>query len=126
MVDECWGHGLNDFGDGHIAEDFMGEPRVILGVPHIVAYRIPSNDLISFVVSNQHGFAILGHLVLGSYPGHDLGVFGLKDSSEQGPVDGPRLDGFGAVGAVTVHALLADVNLPAAEIGGGWFHGFMV
>ncbi len=24
------------------------------------------------------------------------------------------------------HALLADVNLPAAEIGWGWFHGFMV
>ena len=53
-------------------------------------------------------------------------VFGLEDSSEQGPVHGPRLDGFGAVGAVAVHALLADVNLPAAEIGGGWFHGLGV
>ena len=48
----------------------------------------------------------------------------MKDSSEQSPVHGPRLDGFGAVGAVAVHALLADVNLPATKIGGGWFHGF--
>ena len=48
----------------------------------------------------------------------------MEDSTEQGPVHGPRLDGFGAVGAVAVHALLADVDLPAAEIGGGWFHGF--
>ena len=53
-------------------------------------------------------------------------VFGLEDSTEQGPVHGPRLDGFGTVGAVAVHALLADVNLPAAEIGGGWFHGLGV
>jgi hypothetical protein len=54
------------------------------------------------------------------------GVFGLKDSSEQGPVHGPRLDSFGAVGAVAVYALLADVYLPAAEIGWGWFHGLGV
>jgi hypothetical protein len=68
------GHGLNDFGDGHPIVDFTGKPRVILGVPLIVSNIIPSNDLISFVVSNQHGFAILGHLVLGSYPGHGHGV----------------------------------------------------
>ena len=126
MVDEGWGHGLNDFGDGHIAEDFMGEPRMILGVPHIVAYRIPSNDLQPFYIGNQHGFAILGHLVLGSYPGHGLGVFGLKDATEQGPVHSPRRNGFGAVGLAARHALLADVDLPAAEIGGGWFHGLGV
>ena len=53
-----------------------------------------------------------------------LGVFGLKDATEQGPVNGPRLDGFGTVGAGATHALLADVDLPSAEIGGGWFHGF--
>jgi hypothetical protein len=50
----------------------------------------------------------------------------LKDSSEQGPVHGPSLDGFGAVGLTARHALLADVDLPAAEIGGGWFHGLGV
>ena len=120
------GFGLNNFGNGHPVVDFAGEPGVVLGVPHINGRNIPSNDLQSFVVSNQHRFAILGHLVLGSYPGHGLGVFGLKDATEQGPVHGPRLDGFGAVGAVAVHALLADVNLPAAEIGGGWFHGLGV
>ena len=67
--------------------------------------------------------------LLGSFIGSGvnwLGVFGLKDSSEQGPVHGPSLDGFGAVGAGAVHALLADVDLPAAEIGGGWFHGLGV
>jgi hypothetical protein len=30
------------------------------------------------------------------------------------------------VGALAVHTLLADVELPAAEIGWGWFHGFRV
>ena len=50
----------------------------------------------------------------------------MKDATEQGPVHGPRLDGFGAVGAAAVHALLADVDLPAAEIGGGWVHGLGV
>ena len=47
----------------------------------------------------------------------------MEDSSEQGPVDGPSLDGFGMVGGEAGGTRLADVNLPAAEIGGGWFHG---
>ena len=51
------------------------------------------------------------------------GVFGLKDSTEQGPVHGPRLDGFGFVGSVAVDALLADMQLPASEIGWCGFHG---
>ena len=50
----------------------------------------------------------------------------MKDATEQGPVDGPRLDGFGAVGLAARHALLADVDLPAAKIGGGWCHGLGV
>jgi hypothetical protein len=51
------------------------------------------------------------------------GVFGLEDTTEQGPVHGPRLDGFGFVGAVAVDALLADMQLPASEIGWCGFHG---
>ena len=51
------------------------------------------------------------------------GVFGLEDSTEQGPVDGPSLDGFAFVGAVAVDALLADMQLPASEIGWCGFHG---
>jgi len=47
----------------------------------------------------------------------------LKDSTEQGPVDGPSLDGFGFVGTIAVDALLADMQLPASEIGGCGFHG---
>jgi len=54
------------------------------------------------------------------------GVFGLKDTTEQGPVNGPRLDRFAFVGAVAVDALLANVQLPASEIGWGGFHGFGV
>jgi hypothetical protein len=51
------------------------------------------------------------------------GVFGLEDSTKQGPVDGPRLDGFGFVGSVAVDALLTDVQLPASEIDRCGFHG---
>ena len=48
----------------------------------------------------------------------------MKDMAEQYPIYFPRGNGFGKVGALAVEAFLADVNLPAAEIGGGWFHGF--
>ena len=54
------------------------------------------------------------------------GVFGLKDATEQGPVDGPRLDGFGFVGPVAVDAFLADMQLPASEIDWCGFHRFGV
>jgi hypothetical protein len=47
----------------------------------------------------------------------------LEDTTEQGPVHGPRLDGFAFVGAVAVDALLADMQLPASEIGWCGFHG---
>ena len=50
----------------------------------------------------------------------------MEDTTEQGPVDGPRLDGFGFVGSVAVDAFLADVELPASEIGWCGFHGFGV
>ena len=50
----------------------------------------------------------------------------MKYSTEQGPVHGPSLDGFAFVGAVAVDALLADMQLPASEIGGRGFHGFGV
>jgi len=54
------------------------------------------------------------------------GVFGLEDTTEQGPVHGPSLDGFGMVGFGAVDASLADVQLPASEIGGCGFHWFGV
>ena len=50
----------------------------------------------------------------------------MKDTTEQGPVDGPRLDGFGMVGFGAVDAFLADMQLPASEIGWCGFHGFGV
>ena len=50
----------------------------------------------------------------------------MEDTTEQGPVDGPSLDGFAFVGAVAVDALLADMQLPASEIDWCGFHGFGV
>ena len=47
----------------------------------------------------------------------------MEDTTEQGPVDGPSLDGFAFVGAVAVDAFLADVQLPASEIDRCGFHG---
>lgn len=44
--------------------------------------------------------------------------------AEQHPIYPPRGNGFGMVRAWTIDALLADVDLPAAKIGGGWFHWF--
>ena len=52
VVDEGWGHGLNNFGDGHPIVDFMGEPGVVLGVPLIGVHITPSNDLQSFNIGN--------------------------------------------------------------------------
>ena len=50
----------------------------------------------------------------------------MEDSTEQGPVDGPSLNGFAFVGAVAVDAFLADMQLPASEIGWCGFHRFGV
>ena len=47
----------------------------------------------------------------------------MEDTTEQGPVHGPSLDGFGFVGSVAVDALLTDVELPASEIDRCGFHG---
>ena len=70
-------HALKDFGNGHPIVDFTREPGVILGVPLLVAFIPPSDDLHSFNIGNQHRLALLGHLVLWSYPGHRFGFGGL-------------------------------------------------
>ena len=67
-------HSLNDFGNGHPVKDFACKPRVFLAVPLIIFVIKPSHDLHSFHIGYQHGFAIFGHLVFGSYPGHWFGV----------------------------------------------------
>jgi hypothetical protein len=66
----CGFHGLNDFGDGHPIKDFAGKPRKIPRVPHVKACNIPSNDLHSLHIGYQYLYPVLGHLVLGAYPGH--------------------------------------------------------
>jgi len=52
MMDECWGHGLNNFRDWHPIVDFTGKPSVILGVPLTSVHITPSNDLQSFHIGN--------------------------------------------------------------------------
>ena len=42
--------------------------------------------------------------------------------AEQYPIYPPRGNGFSMVGGEAGGTLLADVDLPAAEIGGCWFH----
>ena len=64
------GLGFRGFGYRHPVNDFTGPPSVVLGVPLTVVHINPSDDLHPFLVSNQHDLALLGHLVLGSYPGH--------------------------------------------------------
>jgi len=46
--------------------------------------------------------------------------------AEQYPIHPPRGNGFGVVRGEASGTSLADVDLPAAEIGGGWFHRFWV
>jgi len=52
VVDEGWGHGLYDFGNGHPIVDFAGEPRKIARVPNIKDCNIPSDYLQSFYIGN--------------------------------------------------------------------------
>jgi len=46
--------------------------------------------------------------------------------AKQYPIYPKGGNGFGVVGGEASGTSLADVDLPAAEIGGGWFHGFGV
>ena len=49
---------------------------------------------------------------------------GLEDMAKQYPIYPEGGNGFGVVRGEAGGTGLADVDLPAAEIGGGWFHGF--
>jgi hypothetical protein len=46
--------------------------------------------------------------------------------AKQHPIYPKGGNGFSVVGGEASGTSLADVQLPAAEIGGGWFHGFRV
>ena len=49
--------------------------------------------------------------------------FSVEDMAEQYPIYPEGGNGFGVVRGEAGGTRLADVDLPAAEIGGGWFHG---
>lgn len=103
---------------------FGQEPSLMLVVPSSIPK--PCVGLIHVGREYQDEFTRFRQTIGAFNPFHGLGFLGLKDTAQQGPVDGPRLDGFGMVGLGAVHTLLADVDLPAAEIGRGWFHGLGV
>lgn len=102
----------------------MRPPRFAVNVSEgDLPFGQPSNCVVAILKGEEHLFHRNRHRVFGkSCPRHGLGFFGLKNKTEQSPVDSPMADGFAFVGAVAVDALLADMNLPASEIGGCGFH----
>lgn len=105
----------------------MRPPRFAVNVGEgDLPFREPSNCVVTVFKGKKYLFHRNRHRVFGkSCPRHGLGFFSVEDMAEQHPIHLPRGNGFGMVRALTVEAFLADVDLPAAEIGGGWFHGFM-
>ena len=104
----------------------MRPPRFSVNVrERDLTLREPSNCVVAVLKGEKYLLHWNRHRVFGkSCPRHGLGFFGLKYMTEKHPIHLPRGNGFGMVGLGAVHTLLADVDLPAAEIGGGWFHGF--
>ena len=76
---------------------------------------------------NEDLLHFLGHGFRGqACPFHGLGFFGVKDVAQQYPIYPKGGNGFGMVGGEAGGTRLADVDLPAAEIGWCWFHRFRV
>ena len=76
---------------------------------------------------NEDLLHFLGHGFRGqACPFHGLGFFGVEDMAKQYPIYPEGGNGFGVVRGEAGGTSLADVNLPAAEIDGGWFHGFRI
>ena len=106
----------------------MRPPRFAVNVgERDLPFGEPSNCVVAVLKGEEHLLHRNRHRVFGkSCPRHGLGFFGVEDMAKQYPIYPEGGNGFCMVGALAVEALLANVNLPAAEIGGGWFHGFRV
>ena len=108
--------------------DLMRPPRFAVNVgERDLAFGQPSNCVVAIFEGEEHLFHRNRHRVFGkSCPRHGLGFFSVEDMAEQYPIYPPRGNGFSMVGGEAGGTRFADMYLPAAEIGGGWFHGFRV
>ena len=102
----------------------MRPPRFAVNIrERDLAFREPSNCVVAVFKGKEYLFHRNRHRVFGkSCPSHGLGFFSVEDMAEQYPIYPPRGNGFCMVGGEAGGTRLADVDLPAAEIGGGWFH----
>ena len=107
--------------------DFMHPPHISVDVGECWCRVIPepSNGVVAIVQGDEYFLHKVGHGLRGyACPFHSLGFFGVKDMAKQYPIYPKGGNGFGMVGGEASGTSLADVELPAAEIGWGWFHGF--
>jgi len=90
-----------------------------------LAFGQPSNCVVAVLKGKKHLLHRNRHRVFGkSCPSHGLGFFSVEDVAEQYPIYPKGGNGFGMVRGEASGTRLADVHLPTAEIGGGWFHRF--
>ena len=107
--------------------DFMHPPHIAVDVGEGLRLRAyePSHGVVAIVQSDEDLLHFVRHRFRGkACPFHSLGFFGVKDMAKQYPIYPKGGNGFGMVRGKAGRTSLADVDLPAAEIGGGWFHGF--
>ena len=107
--------------------DLMRVPHIPVDVGEGLRLRAnkPCHGVIAIVQGDEYFFHLVGHRFrCYACPFHGLGFFGVEDMAKQYPIYPKGGNGFSVVGGEASGTSLADVQLPAAEIGGGWFHGF--
>ena len=107
--------------------NFMHPPYIAVDVGECWCRVIPKpcHGVVAIEQGDKHLLHEVGHGLRGyACPFHGLCFFSVEDMAKQYPVHTPWADGFGMVGAGAVDAFLADVELPASEIGWCGFHGF--
>ena len=109
--------------------DFVRVPSIAVDVGEGLRLRSnePSNGKVAIMQGDEYLFHLVRHgLRCKACPFHSLGFFSVKNMAKQYPVHSPWPYGFGMVRGKGSGRSLADVQLPAAEINRGWFHGFRV
>ena len=106
--------------------NFMHPPYIAVDVGECWCRVIskPCHGVVAIVQGDEYLLHKVGHSLLGqACPFHGLCFFGVEDMAKQYPVHTPWADSFGMVRGKAGRTSLADVDLPASEIGWGWFHG---
>ena len=105
--------------------DFMHPPYIAVDVGECWCRVIPKpcHGVVAIEQGDEYLLHLGGHRFRGyACPFHGLGFFGVEDMAKQYPIYPKGGNGFSVVGGEASGTSLADVQLPAAEIGGGWFH----